>query len=108
MASEEHTSLLRQVLAIWRRACIIIDRATMPEHFDDGIDRLSSISAAIRSWPDRQAQQRYKLVLLLLLSDTMIWAQAKRDGWDVAATRRDMDEAYTIVCAETERHISAA
>lgn len=108
MASERNNyrSFASQVIMIWSRACSAADSATSDAQLEDALERLlglRSILTAQSTELNSGAHQAYEQALLVLLEDTVLWAEAKRDGGDVDATRRDMREAHTIVCLEAAR-----
>lgn len=101
--SRDYQSFASQVIIIWSLACSATENATAVAQFDDVLERLGILRRAITASPNAGPQRAYQQALLVLIEDTTLWAEAKRDGGNADAARRDMREAHTIVCIEATR-----
>jgi hypothetical protein len=103
MTPDEFRSITLQVIVFWSRAFKVADRATTDAQFAEALERLKGVRKILNIETSSRSQHAYRQALLVLLEDTVLWAEAKRDGGDAAAAHCDLKEAYTIVCMEADR-----
>jgi hypothetical protein len=104
---DTYGSFVVHVIALWRRTCSDIEVAVTPEQYQAAFDRFSFLRHTVAAWPVEALELRHKQALLVLLEDTVRWAETRHAGGDVEASERDLQESITCVYAEVLRLAAA-
>lgn len=106
--NSRYRRIVAHAIAMWTNAHRAVAEATTAADLDEALERFHVLREALASCAIEPDETRHQQALLVLLEDTVIWAETTRDGGDADAAQCDVSEAYTIVCLEADRLFGSA
>ena len=88
---------------LWTQVRDFALTATTRAELDDAIGRFTLLHDAFASWKVSNLQARHQQSFLTMITDSILWVEARRDNGDVAAAEHDLAEAGDGVYAELLR-----
>lgn len=106
MPDETNTSYTMHfhvAIDLWKQIRDFALTAMTRDELDDAIGRFTLLHEAFASWKVTDLQARHQQSFLTLITDSILWVEARRDNGDVAAAEHDMAEAGDGVYTELLR-----
>jgi hypothetical protein len=102
---QPHTyeAFLVPAMMLWAKSVATAAETCDTVQWKEAIANLIFLHRVFVAWPAKPCEQRHQHAMLILIEDTALWAEARRDGCTAHAAKRDLREAYQIVCYEAQR-----